>query len=117
MPACGLRLVDEESGNDFCSGPKQRGPKNEPYNRKCRTDAQSKNDKRVLGIIPGLNSVIPAVEHLENWAHKANQQDQRGKDVRGSRTHRTKYSTARETVAVKGLPKNVNVEISMIAGK
>ena len=24
---------------------------------------------------------------------------------------------ARETVAVKGLPKNVNVEISMIAGK
>ena len=27
------------------------------------------------------------------------------------------YFPARETVAVKGLPKNVNVEISMIAGK
>jgi hypothetical protein len=38
---------------------------------------QRKDDESVLGIISGLEGVIPVVEHLDEWAHKTDRQNKR----------------------------------------
>jgi hypothetical protein len=59
----------------------------------CRTEAQSENDKGVLGIHSGLNRVIPLVEHLDQRTNKASKQNQRNNYLRGLGSHGANYST------------------------
>jgi hypothetical protein len=54
--------------------------------------AQRKNDQSVLGIVPGLQRVIPAVEQLDERADKAGDQNERNKCPSGPRSHAEKYT-------------------------
>lgn len=57
------------------------------------SNAQRQNDQNVLGIAPGLNRVIPAIEHLNHWANKADGQNKPDESARKSRFHRVEYIT------------------------
>jgi hypothetical protein len=58
--------------------------------------AQRKNDQSVLRIVPGLSLVIPPVEQLDEWAHKAGTQC-----PSGPRSHAEKYTAQAATTKRK----------------
>lgn len=76
---------------------KQRGFEDEARKRIRHSDAQCKNDQRVLGIVPGLNRVIPVVEHLNEWTNKADRQNNRHNGALESESHPTEYITAQKS--------------------
>ena len=59
-----------------------------------RSNAQGKNKQSVLGIVPRLNRVIPAVEHLNERANQAGDQDDCDDYSRWPRSHGLEYSAA-----------------------
>jgi len=68
-------LVGARVENTSRNEPKQRALKDESRKRIRRTHAQRKSNQGVLGVISGLNRVVPLVEHLDYWANNAGEQD------------------------------------------
>lgn len=99
--------VGAQIGNKLRSKLKKGEFKNEACKRIRHADTQSKHDKSVLGIISGLNSVVPMVKHLKKWTHEANEQDQCGNDLRRSGAHRKDCITAPGCNVFKIFPENV----------
>ena len=60
-----LRIRQSDSGN-------------KPSQRTGNADTQSEENEGVLGIVSGLESVIPLVEQLGHVANKTDRQDKRG---------------------------------------
>jgi len=80
-------LQDAASENTLCSKTKRRGCEDEARKRIRDSHTQRKNDETVFGIVPGLQGVIPVVEHLDERANKAGEQSERSSNSRSARTH------------------------------
>ena len=82
------------SGYTLCNKTKQRGFEDEARKRIRHSHTQCKNNQSVLGIVPGLNRVIPVVEHLDDRAHQTGDQDNCSDYSRRPRSHGRKYTVA-----------------------
>jgi hypothetical protein len=81
---------------------KERGFEDKSRKRIRHSDAQCKNNQSILGIVPGLNRVIPVVEHLIERTNEADQQGKRNSYSRHPRSHRHEYTPTAAISCVTG---------------
>ena len=91
--SCGKeRFLGARSEDTLCNQAKQRGFEDEVRNRIRHSHAQCHNNQGVLGLVPGLNGVIPVVECFREGTNKARQQNNRDNYPRRPRTHAYQYT-------------------------
>ena len=82
------------SGDTVCNKTKQRRFEDVSSKRIRHSNTQCKNNQRVLGIVPGLNRVIPCVECLKERANNTGQQDKCDGYSRRVGSHEFEYSAS-----------------------
>jgi hypothetical protein len=80
------------SGPTLCNKTEQRGFGDEARKRIRHSNAQCKNNQPILGIISGLNRVIPGVERLNERTNEAGEQSKRSSYSERPRSHGFEYS-------------------------
>ena len=93
-----------ESEHPLCNKAEQRGFEDEASERIRRSHAQCKKNQPILGIVAGLNRVIPGVERLNQRTNKAGEQSKRGNYSERPMWHGFEYSAAGSQDGKRGLP-------------
>ena len=88
------RLLSAGGEDTLCNKNKQPRFEGEAHKRIGHSHAQGKNDQSVLGIVPGLNRVIPTVKHFKERTNKAGQQNNHSRYSIHPRPHSFEYSAA-----------------------
>ena len=84
--------------------PLEGKPEDTAYKRICDPYAQCKSHESILDVVPGLNSVIPLVEHLDCRTHKASEQDKCDGYNGRPRSHPAKCITSQSSEPMKADP-------------